>query len=1276
MMSKIKDYWILGLVLLVSALFVFNLKNFSIDTDITNVFPLSEKEKGIASYLNDMEIFDRYTIIVSVNDSSQLSAAKLVVEKVCDSLNATSNDTLFDYVQYGIEDDKIDRFYTLAYDYLPFFLEEQDYATMDSLIQKESMQTVMQTQYNTLMSPAGMFFKKYFVKDPLGFSFIPMKKFAKGFAQDISLDEGFFVSEGKKDVMFFVKTKAKKNDYESNKKTYEYIHSVLDHQIAQESKVKTEGYIYGGALIAFQNSEQVKEDMNLTMGITLTLMILIVLIAFRNIWSPFVLITPVFFSAISAVLSIYYLQGGLSGIAIGAGSVVMGIAIDFCIHFYSHYLESGSIEETKKDILLPLFMGSITTSGAFFSLLFTESKLLQDLGLFAGIAILFAFLYTVTLVPLLIKVFKPKPSVAFLNSSTKFLSKNVTFSKLGVVGFLLLTFGMLYFANKVSFDSDISNLAYKSEEVIKAEQKVNEVSKGISKYVYFLVKDDSLSSSFKKASTISAVIDSIYGKAHAGSKGILDFYVDPQERALKIARWNQFWNTSNRKELFANNLKEVSSSMGFKADAFNVVNTKIATVTFPVEDSINSAITQTFLSDYNKSSSGHASKGLIIPFKVDEALKAKLVAGFEHNNDVWVIDRQSLVNKFATVINSDFQYVLTVSSLLVFIILFHLFGRIELAVITFLPMVISWVWILGLMGMNDIHFNIVNIILCTFIFGLGDDYSIFITEAKLSAYKEGKTNLGVYRFSVLLSCITTVAGMAALFWAKHPAIHSIAFVSVVGILCVTVVSFLIIPSLFDWFITSRVKQGKYPLTFMDILRSVYLYLCYGLGALFINAVVLVFWILRIHRWEKVRFLMNYTIMRTIRTLRYTVFFMKKDFQYPNQELLDKPSIIIANHRSFVDIILAVMIKPKIVLVAADWVWRVPVFSLILECAGYIRASMNPEEQLVLIKQRLQEGYSILIFPEGTRNTEEGIRRFHKGAFYLAQECEATIIPLIIHGSGDCITKGDDYVVKSGRLSVRTLPAILSSDTSYGATYQERAKSIRKYMEVQYELLKKEKEQPIYFRSRLLKNYLYKGPWIEWYLWVKIRIEKDYGIFHQHLPLSGTILDLGCGYGFLPYMLRLLSPARKLVGVDYDEQKIRVANHCVLRTEDIHFVHADVSQYPLDKYDAIVISDVLHYLPVGKQKDLIFKGIESLNAGGVMLIRDADTSIKKDHFITRLSELFSTKIMGFNKTDANQLEFVPLEEILSDISKLSGVQVQQISLQKHTSNVLFKISHKN
>src|SRR5678816_1369974 len=120
------------------------------------------------------------------------------------------------------------------------------------------------------------------------------------------------------------------------------------------------------------------------------------------------------------------------------------------------------------------------------------------------------------------------------------------------------------------------------------------------------------------------------------------------------------------------------------------------------------------------------------------------------------------------------------------------YGRIELALVSFIPMFISWVWILGIMGILGISFNIINIIISALIFGLGDDYSLFIMDGLLGEYKTGRKNLSSYKSSIFLSAITTIAGLGVLIFAKHPALRSIALISIVGILCVVIMSQILI----------------------------------------------------------------------------------------------------------------------------------------------------------------------------------------------------------------------------------------------------------------------------------------------------------------------------------------------------------------------------------------------------------------------------------------------------------------------------------------------------
>ena len=88
-------------------------------------------------------------------------------------------------------------------------------------------------------------------------------------------------------------------------------------------------------------------------------------------------------------------------------------------------------------------------------------------------------------------------------------------------------------------------------------------------------------------------------------------------------------------------------------------------------------------------------------------------------------------------------------------------------------MCLSFIIILGFMALLDIRFNIVNIILCTFIYGIGDDFSIFVMDGLLNEYKTGKKTLSSHKTAIFFSGLITLIGIGALLFAKHPAIHSL-----------------------------------------------------------------------------------------------------------------------------------------------------------------------------------------------------------------------------------------------------------------------------------------------------------------------------------------------------------------------------------------------------------------------------------------------------------------------------------------------------------------------
>ena len=292
---------------------------------------------------------------------------------------------------------------------------------------------------------------------------------------------------------------------------------------------------------------------------------------------------------------------------------------------------------------------------------------------------------------------------------------------------------------------------------------------------------------------------------------------------------------------------------------------------------------------------------------------------------------------------------------------------------------------------------------------------------------------------------------------------------------------------------------------------------------------------------------------------------------------------------------------------------------------------------------------------------------------MAEELQLDILPIVLYGNGLVSSKKQPFYIKRGHLVSKILPRISPTDSSYGVGYRERTKLISKYFKAEYQQVYEtyNRVSNPYFKEAIIKNYIYKGPVLEWYMRVKLKMEQWYDGYDRLLPRQGTIVDLGCGYGAMSYMLSMLSDRRVVFGVDYDQEKIALANNCFLKNERISFAHADLRNYELPCADAFIISDVLHYMDRSYQDALISQCIDKLNPGGMLLVRDGDSSQKEKHNHTINSEKWSTKIVKFNKTDG-PLCFLNQEQ-LSAIAQTKGVTMEVVSCDATNSNTLFKFT---
>ncbi len=110
-------------------------------------------------------------------------------------------------------------------------------------------------------------------------------------------------------------------------------------------------------------------------------------------------------------------------------------------------------------------------------------------------------------------------------------------------------------------------------------------------------------------------------------------------------------------------------------------------------------------------------------------------------------------------------------------------------------------------------------------------------------------------------------------------------------------------------------------------------------------------------------------------------------------------MIVCNHQSGIDNFLLMMLHPKLILFTNDRVWNAPVSGMVVRMADYYSTANGVENSLELLEDRVKNGYSVVVFAEGTRSPDGNVQRFHKGAFFLAEKLNLDILPIVLHGSG-------------------------------------------------------------------------------------------------------------------------------------------------------------------------------------------------------------------------------------------------------------------------------------
>lgn len=1138
MKSHRKICW-LSLSILTLSL-VLLLASLTYKEDISDFLPDNNKYSKALKVYQDLVGANKIIVIAQYADSTKIAPDTIAraVDLFVGELEKKDKCNLFLNLTYQMDQSQVAEMISYVYQIIPYFLTPTDYLRMDSLVCKpDFIPSQLAADKQLLMLPASSLLSENIQRDPLNL-FTPVVAGLQSNIPAISYEsyDGYIFTPDMQRAIIMMDSPFGASETEKNGVLIETLDS-----IAQQVNIAIPSvsfHLTGGPVIAVGNATQIKKDSLLSITIAIILIVLLLIYVFRRAWSILMIVVSIGWGWLFAMGGMALLHDSVSVIVIGISSVILGIAVNYPLHLIAHLQHTPNMETTLKEISKPLIIGNITTVGAFLALVPLKSVALRDLGLFSSLLLIGTIIFVLIYLPHTLKM---KQRVHDINLLSKVSELSLDNKRWIVVGVLILTILFGYLSNGTVFDSNMNHINYMSkeqkEDMSYFQQLISSNKTG--KTVYIVNGSSDLDASLDMSHKLSYTITQLEKEGIVkGKRSCSHFLCSQAEQEKRISRWKKFVSEHGKdieKQVRISAKNENFQESSFD-DFFEILHANYDIKPMEYFSPLTKSV---FASNISVDSIAHQVNVVDMVYTNESDIE-KVIAKIEKEHpEIYAFDVQGMNSSIATHLSDDFNYIGWACGIIVFVFLWLSFGSIELAVLSFIPMAVSWIWILGIMTVMDIHFNVVNIILATFIFGQGDDYTIFMTEGCQYEYAYRRKVLSSYKSSIIVSALIMFIGIGALIFAKHPALHSLAQITIIGMFSVVMMAYLFPPLIYKWLVSVngayRVRpisiRGLFVTGYSAVIFFIQLATVYLLGGIlfgifrgkgrskriFRDYIQMCFWFDMNHIWGV-------------------------HFNYINSSNEDfaNPAVIVCNHQSMLDTAFLMAISSKIIIVANSHASNHLITRKVFQWMDFYTIPDNESVDILHLSELVKEGYSIVVFPEGIRNEKSSILRFHKGAFYLAEKLHLDTVPIYLHGVNYVFPR-NTLCTYSGKVTLEIGDRIKYGDKDYyGHDYKDCTRLMRNLYDKKFQLMKNQHETIEYYIPFVLDRYRYKGT--EIFRSVKRNLNNYKRHAEKYNSVDSTfIIVLNSGWGELSLLLALTKPNATVISVEKDEEKLCVSS---------------------------------------------------------------------------------------------------------------------------------------
>lgn len=756
------------------------------EEDLMKLLPKSdESESGLV--FGNVKVKDKLFMQMTGAEPEVLVG---YVDELMDSILA--NDEGIANTLYKLETDLALNALDYAMMHVPSFVDTAMYVRFDSAIAHAD--ETMARNYELIANDETGMATEMVSTDPLGLRECLMPDLSGGLGFTL-IDGHLFCADSTVALIFISPDFQTFNSQASHK-----LVSHLNHCVEQfhEAHPDVEVLMHGGAVESVGNASTMKRDIAITIGVSLVLILLYLCLSFKSyniIWQN---VLPIVYGTIFALACMYWIKGGMSLMALGVGSVILGVALSYCLHVIVHQRFVGDVEQMLADEAIPVCLGCLTTIGAFLGLMFTQSELLKDFGLFATFALIGSTFFSLVFLPHFLNVKDAKHS----KKAFKLIDKinNYPYDRNPFIIIVLCVFIVIgiIFSGKVQFDNDLKHIGYESDELHKSQKLYAEKNDHGGVQKYYAVTADDLDQALDANKALSATMDSLReaGDLFTYTPVVSILFQSQAEQERRNAAWKRYWTPEKVAEAMAA-VKAAALKNGLSPDIFVPFQAMVEADYEPGNLYEAEVVPEGLLCNFIEETDG---KFLILNAaqmsQEKEAGVSDIIAAMPH---AVVVDPLYYTGGMISLIHKDFNMALLISSIFVFMVLLLSFRDLLISLLAFMPMFLSWYVVQGWMAILGLQFNMINIVISTFIFGIGVDYSIFVMKGLIEGQRqEGSKLLEYHKVAIFFSALVLIIVMAAMLFAKHPTIVSIGECALIGMISTILITYTLQPLIFRW----------------------------------------------------------------------------------------------------------------------------------------------------------------------------------------------------------------------------------------------------------------------------------------------------------------------------------------------------------------------------------------------------------------------------------------------------------------------------------------------